>query len=406
MVKASALGYAITFLLLVGLICSGVLFVASANKRLEVNYSIDEHMIFNNRFALNFGAAQQTECAFSLPHPSGDTSDIIVKNWGAFRVVEVNTHHINRSLVRSAMVGYQQDAKLASLYLPESNQALKICGDTRLEGTISVGSRGIDLAYIAGKNYTGEKRFYGEQLKSERHLPNIRTDFNNLTLESFYTDVNKISWLGNDSSYSFKNKTTLVSQLEPLIIDQKISGNIILHSFDSIYVRNTASLENVILIAPKIRFEKGFKGSLQAIAHNQLICEEDVSLMYPSVLVLNELKFNESVASNKILLQAKSKILGGVLLVSQSENFRNSIELTLQDALVAGFVYNQGSTQVIGKVIGHLYTRQFHLKSGGGGYTNHLLDATISSALLPKDFIYPNWIKSDEKLKPILLSCS
>ena len=43
--KSSALGYAITFSLLIGLVCSGMLFISSVNKRLEINYITKEYLI-------------------------------------------------------------------------------------------------------------------------------------------------------------------------------------------------------------------------------------------------------------------------------------------------------------------------------------------------------------------------
>ena len=103
-VSASAMGYAISFLLLIGLICSGVLFVASANKRLERNYSVQEHLVFDNYFSLLYGAKQENGTYF-LNHPTGDSSTICVKNWGVFNVVEVRTHHRQNELIKTALIG-------------------------------------------------------------------------------------------------------------------------------------------------------------------------------------------------------------------------------------------------------------------------------------------------------------
>ena len=189
----------------------------------------------------------------------------------------------------------------------------------------------------------------------------------------------------------------------PLVLEQNLEGNIILHSFDSIFVRSTARLRNVILIAPRIRFEKGFKGEVQAIAHEQITVEENVYLSYPSVLVLNELNTNENQTNSRITIQSKAKVLGGVLLVSQKMEKRRPIQLSMKDALIAGVVYNQGQCEIVGKIAGAIYTSQFFLKIGGGEYINHILDAHISLDLLPKEFVLPRFIETTVH-QPIIVS--
>jgi hypothetical protein len=404
-INASALGYAISFLLLVGLICSGLLFVASVNKRLERNYSVHEHLVFDNYFALLYGARQTKMGDLEIPHPSGDTSAIHIKNWGAFRVVEVTTRHQQKSITKTALIGFQSEYKLSTLYLPNTTQSLKVCGDTKIEGNASISERGIERAYIAGKNYSNDQLIYGNKEISEKTMPAINVDFRNLTLESFYPETVKIDWTGNDSTFSFSAKTSLITQIEAIVLEKELKGNLIIHSFDSIIVKANAYLENVILISPKIRFEKGFRGSVQAIAHESIICEEDVRLLYPSVLILNETKQNLTTEKREISLASKSKVLGGILLVSQFPDFRKPVSLKIIDALVAGFVYNQGETELQGKIAGHIYTQQFALHAGGGQYTNHLLDATISTKLLPKEFIFPAWIYNSSKTKSEILAC-
>lgn len=404
-ITASALGYAISFLLLIGLICSGLLFIASVNKRLETNYSIDEHLIFDNYFALSYGAKQTKMGDLELPHPSGDTSSIHIKNWGAFRVVEVSTRHKQKSITKSAIIGTRFEENLATVYLPDNRQALKVCGDTKIEGIASLSERGIERAYIAGKNYSNDLLIYGSKVLSERTLPPIQEAFRNLTLESFYPETVKIDWNGNDSTFLFNAKTSLITQIEGIVLAGALKGNLIIHSFDSIVVKSSANLENIILISPKIRFEKGFRGTIQAVASESIVCEEEVNLLYPSVLILNETKQNLTSEKREISIASKSKVLGGILLVSQFPDFRKPVNLKIIDALVAGFVYNQGETELQGKIAGHIYTQQFVLHAGGGQYTNHLLDATISTKLLPKEFIFPAWIRNSDKTKSTILAC-
>lgn len=405
-IPAAALGYAISFLLLTALVCCGVLFISSVNKRLEVNYTLREHLLLDNYLSLSYGAKVFGKEKITLIHPAGDTSDIFIKPWGAFRVVTAHTRHGSKLVSKSALVGYEMEAKLPALYLSDLNQALKLCGNTKIEGEAFLPERGAERSYIAGKNYENEKLLYGELKRSESHLPSLNPVYSNLTLSSFTQTAKKIDFFSRDSSFSFDQETVLVSQIEPLTIHNHISGNIVLHSFDSIFVASTAQLENVILVAPVVRFEAGFKGSVQVIAHQKIVCEKNVRLMYPSILVLNELSFNAGTRPSSVELQEEAKVIGGILLTSQDPNFRKPVHLSMAfKSTAGGLVYNQGETFLQGKITGNLYTQQFILHAGGGVYTNHLLDAKISSVQLPVEFLYPDWLQTMEFSNAKIISC-
>ena len=404
-IPASASGYAIAFMLLVGLITSGVLFISSTNKRLEINFAIQEHILLNNYVSIRHGANNSTPGEQLIVHSSGDSSMIYRKQWGAFRVVVAETFHSSRRVIKAALIGDQFDQSHPALYMPDQRQVLKLCGDTKIEGTVYLSERGVERGYIAGTNYKNDQLIYGEKRTSDRSLPRLSLEMTEQSLSKYIEGTSKIDFFTRDSSFSFSQPTTLVSQIEPLFIAQSISGNIILHSFDSIVVSSDARLQNVILISPKVRFEEGFKGSVQVIATEEIICEKNVHLNYPSALILNEKESSLSGKANGIYLKEGSRVLGGVLLYSQKPNFRKQIFLDVDHALIGGLVYNTGDTQLKGEIVGHLYTSNFDLQTGGGRYGNHLLDAKISSKKLPEGFVFPNWLMDEKIVKSVIVAC-
>ncbi len=401
---ASALGYAINFLLLTGLVCSAVLFAASVNKRIEVNYSVKEHLVFDNLLAVNYGAKSTENKQSFLYHAHGDTSRITVKNWGAFRVVTATTFHRENAIQKTALIGSSGLYSYATVYVPDNRQALKVCGDTKISGILYGSERGVERGHISGKNYTRDKLIYGDTRKSDKSLPELHESARNLTLESFITGVQKIEMPQKDSVFSFDGTTSLVSSVEPLVIENKLKGNLIIHSFESISIKNVAQLEHVIIIAPVVTFEKGFRGSAQVIAHEQVILEEQVVLSYPSTLVLNELQENPGLSPRGIYLKEGAMLVGGILMVSQKPNFRKPLELKIEEAVVGGLIYNIGETEIRGKIHGYTYTNSFTVRIGGGEYKNHLVDAEISSETLPKELVLPQWIKTDENKKTEIIT--
>lgn len=379
--------------------------MASANKRLELHHNLQEHMLFDNYLGLLYGSKAKNPGTKQIVHPSGDTSLVVIRSWGAFRVAVSETRHKSSIVTRSAIIGYEAESALPVLYLPDQRQPVKLCGNTRIEGNAKLPERGLERGYLAGKNYVNDQLIYGTQEKSEKYLPKLKSDNQNPGLEEFIGWTEKIDPFYKDSAFSFKEKTRLVSTVDPIHLETKIRGNIVLHSFDSIYVKATAHLENVILIAPVIRFEEGFTGNVQVIAHKRIVLEPKVNLNYPSTLILNELESNADGESNGIFLEEESQVLGGVLLVSQKMDFRRPVYLKVQNATIGGLVYNTGETELRGKVIGSLYTHSFRLRAGGGEYSNYLLDALISSDKLPKDFLYPMWLEDEKAGKGRIIQC-
>jgi hypothetical protein len=404
-ISASAMGYAISFLLMVGMVCSGVLFLSSTNKRIELNYELEEHLIFDNLFSLNYGASQGEIGTQKIIHPSGDTSIIVIKEWGMLRSIVATTFHRNRSLRKAALSSVELDHAFPALYTPDRRNELKLCGETRLEGDVYTAERGLKRGTIAKKRYSGDQLIYGTLKKSEKYLPPLRKSIRDLKLENYIQDATKVTSISKDSSYSFTEKTSLFSTSERLYVSNNLSGNLILHSSDTIVVSNGVSLQNIILLANSIRFERGFVGAVQAIADHQITCEQDVKLNYPSALILNEKSGKIQDENSQIFIGVIAQIIGGVLLMSQDPNFRKPVTLKVSQGTIGGLVYNQGETEIQGKIIGSLYTQKFILHAGGGVYGDHIMDATISSTQLPDDFIMPNWLDGIKPKKSVLITC-
>lgn len=396
MIRAAALSYAIVFSLLVGLICSGVIFIAATQKQIEVTHTNKEHVLFDSYSAVQYGmhAVAPGDSAQYIHH-TGDTSEIEHLQWGAFSMICSTTHKAAVSKRRTALVGSVQSPVLPCLYLPGNSGGLKITGETHIEGTAFVPNGQVDRAYIAGKNYAYDDLVFGTTSVSELGLPALKPQWQNLQASDLVRSAKAQSFIPKDSAYSFHGPCTYFQSLEPIVISQAISGNVIIHSFDSIFVEAQAHLNNVILIAPIVRFEQGFSGTVQVLAHERVICEAGVQLLYPSIIALNELELRNELTQRLVRLEENAQVLGGILITSQQKDFRKPPFLELREtSVVAGLVYNSGETEAKGTIIGSLYTDQLSVRAGGGVYGNHLVDAIISQKRLPAYFLLPGWLAS------------
>lgn len=396
--SGAAMSYAILFCLLVGLICSGILFVFGTQQKLSQIYTASDRSLLSSYAAIQYGMHTTSADKTMLVHPSGDTSAIHKRNWGAFQIVSTVTRNKFASKNRAALVGKELLVSYPSLYVSEGRGNLLITGKTQLIGECVVPNGILERAYIGGKSYAYEQLHIGTLKSSSNLLPDLGDKWSNGTIADFIpVDHVKIAAL-KDSTFSFNQKTTLFQKLTPIQLTNHLHGNLVIQSFDSIYVSAEAQLQQVILIAPIIHIQKGFKGTLQAFASERITCEEDVSLDYPSIAVLLIQTDKEEAPVGTIVIDKNSSILGGILIHSKHENYRRLPQLKADSAsVIAGLVYVQGEVQLKGSVIGSLFTKSFIAYDGGGVYSNHLMDATIDGTALPRNFLMPDWIPSYRK---------
>jgi hypothetical protein len=323
------------------------------------------------------------------------------KKWGIFDLGLVEAFKHNFKLKRAFLFGTPY-LEQPALYLTESDQALKITGKTRLKGILHLPKRGIDRAYIEDKNFEGNQLYEGTKLSSEKKLPPLAEEFENLTITDWLNvqDYTHLQEIYSDTIFSFHEPLSYFSTAGPLYINEiSLKGHLVLHATDSIIIGANSYLENVILISPRIRVESGFEGSFQAFVSEEMIVEKNVHLNYPTVILMNDK--DDAFHRDKrplIELKSESSLLGGILVTSTSPDFRKPPLLKLAStAEFVGFAYITGQTELRGSIVGSLFTKTFYLKTKTATYTNHLVDAKIDGTAVPDFFLFPNWLANQEE---------
>jgi hypothetical protein len=409
MIKASAMTYAILLILFTAVFSFAIVMIASGSKWLTTTQHNKEQVIANLFSTLNYALTQTIELAEETTvQINGDTCSFIAHPWGMYDVITVKSHKNKFTLSKSFLVGNRSLSNHTALYLADTDQPLKVTGETKLKGLIHLPKRGIERAYIEGKNYKGEKLYYGEKAQSEKYLPVLKEQFLDLDVRDFYKKYDYILMheLPTDSVFIFGGSTNVFHSVNPIYLnDVNLTGNLVIHSDDSITVRSNSTLNQLILIAPIVRVEKDFTGSIQIYATERIEIEEGVLLNFPSSLFLQDRDdaFRREFES-AIHIHENAKINGGVLITSTSPDFRNPVKLDIKEkAIVAGIIYNQGETQLRGSIWGSIFTKRFYLKTKSSSYVNHLMDATIDRTVLPDFFVIPDWLKKDEFNSRIVL---
>ena len=165
------------------------------------------------------------------------------------------------------------------------------------------------------------------------------------------------------------------------------SGNIVLISDSEIQVSASTKLNHVILIAPKIYIQQGFKGNLQAFASEQLTVSSQTKLTYPSSLSLINLKKEKEEANIQLLIKSKADVRGVVLYHGDSRKNSYKTQLKIeQKATVTGEVYCNKNLELNGNVNGYVHTNNFITKQFGSVYMNHIFNGVIDSKSISEHY--------------------
>ncbi len=395
MLEARALFYAMVLSILIAMI-SGLLIGLSYLQRLQQIDQVEQQRAKKN---VKSGISLlRQESAWVLPEVIdlyGDQQDSILiarYPWGLYSVAYAAATYPFLSgkdtLSRAFFLGEKRDPQLqASLYLVDNNTPLALVGNTKIKGPVFLPKAGVKRGYIAGEGYTGTELIYGDIQHSRKSLPNLKAK----RLEQLYPYFDRWSFggfTGSKLQQSYLDSTIYLGGEDLILEEISLRGNIIIVAQSSIIIRSSADLEDVLLFAPKITFEPGFVGQVQAFASDQMLVGEGSYFGYPSVLSLLP---NNATEERKVLdIRAGSEVNGMVLLYQKEASRQEPMVRIREESLVQGQVWAEGYVDLNGgKVHGNLVCKGFWLATGSSTYTNHVRNGLIDLSARSEDWVNP-----------------
>jgi len=418
MIKASSLLFTLVISLLIAIVSSSLILFAYIARTQFQNYEINQQLNLNADSGLNLLLSRQSlvdinqQKNIDLYGRGEDSVELIRKTWGAYEIAVSRTHFKNTKVKRIAQVGYHPDSShLYSMYIPDHNKPIALCGKTIIKGKAFLPKAGVKRTYIEGQSFEGDNLINGTIKKSESTLPefnkdlikNIDTVFSTQIFSNDDSVMNIANQLADDTlKNSFLNRTLVLKSAGPIEISGGIySGNIVIISQTQITISSsTASIENVILFAPRIIIENEFKGNLQAFASDSIFISNNVSLQYPSVLGLFQNKKSPRIPA--IVLNEGAVVSGNIIINSTSTASTTLAGLILQSgAIVNGQVYCNGFADIKGTINGSLMCTKIILVTPSSVYENHLLNATIDVSQLSEHYVGINLVKESNVKKVV-----
>ena len=391
-------GGAIQYVLVVSVIIIIVLFAFISliflQKKTQLKSELHQEAIHATYLAFDYlkehDIPYDVETKQSFTEYDFEETTILKKRWGVFDLVIVQITLKNEAFQKVALMGNVNKNRKA-LYLQENNQPLKIVGNTRIIGDVIVPKRGVNTGNIAGVSYYGDRLVYGRMNITANQLPKVHgiEEIKQLATDPYFENSTYFRLEeGLKIRQSFTKKTLLFESGGLLRLGQmNLQGNIVIRSKTKIHVEASTTLKNVLLIAPEVIIESDVKGNFQVFANKRIHAKENVSLNYPSSLVVIK-EVDENGTSNQtgykeLHIEGGAHVRGAVLFYSFEKKEDYKVEVYIDEkAQVTGEVYCNKNLELRGRVDGFVYTNKFIAKHAGGIYVNHLYNGVINATAI------------------------
>lgn len=381
-VSGNSLLYAIYVCLLVSLLAAGLLYFAGLDAQLDTLYARRSNLYLQNQSALEF-ALSQSKDGLLEDEVSGISSQITFTQHGLLQSCRIQTWQGQDSIASAHLLG-QPRQPAPAIYLADFSQPFAYAGQLDITGDMAVPFGQVRESYFTG--IANKFRHQGQKIPSGRLLPELpaatvaalaQIKQGLAAKEAFVVSV-------RDSVYQH-------SFLEPqksVKVNGKIPaggfrGNWMLWSTDSIVVDANSVLEDVLLRAPVIRVEPGFKGSFQAFAAKKITVGDGCALRYPSLLCTTG-----SEDQSAISIGENVSVKGGILVLSNKIPLYRQAQVTTGLGFeLLGDVYCSGIAMLQGKITGTVTTNGFFYEGGKGACGNCLGETSVDANAQPAGFI-------------------
>jgi len=413
MIKASALFYSLVVSLIIAVVCSSFILFSyfslheyqQLNCRDQLKINVNSGLTYLQN---NTTLTTNNEIEIDLDKQNIGTLIVNKKQWGFYQIFESTSYLNNQIQKKFALVGNKIDQRNSfALHLKGSDKALAIAGNCKVTGNCYMPKVGYKKEKLFGEYFSFDNFIEGETFDNntcpyflnENQIEEIKEILllNNFNLSDSVITIETPNIVDSINNSFYSKKLILYSVNKIELDNSYITGNVFVVSKNEIVVSNNSYLKDVILMAPKIKFNENLRVTIQAFASDSIILEENVTLDYPSTLgVFNK---KESINPSAIKLSQSDTVIGNVCGFVSNTNLINQIGITIpKSAVVIGDVYTNGFLDLQGKVLGTVITDKFLVNSNNSVFENYLYNGTINSKNIPAHFVASSVINRKTKM--------
>jgi len=393
--RAGALQLTIFIVVVIALLLMGFILFMHTHKHFDSQSDFIIETVKNSNRGIDYALSNDLKLndttQIELNNSEFKTIKVNKEFWGVFEKV-TSVSKIKKNVIKKTAIigGVQKEKDRTALYLQDNNLPLVVVGNTMIKGASYLPEKGVKSGTISGQSYYGSQLVYGNK-KISNLLPELYSETTDQInkLNDQYLNAKPEQFLNviaeNTYSNSFFEPVQFVySNNEIKLASIQLIGHVIIQSKTKIIVENSSVLKDVILLAPEIEIQNGVIGCFQAFATQYLTVGKNVTLDYPTVLVLNEKKIKllntleNNKKSSKLFINSNSIIKGSILYFGQPKpnNDESQIELK-KNTTVFGELYCNQNIDLKGTVFGTVYTNNFITKQSHSIYQNHIYNGRI-----------------------------
>ncbi len=408
--RGSSLVVTVVIALVLAILCSSLILLAYYNRQNEQTSDIEFRLNNNIESAINLVLADsiiyvslQTD-RLDLFQEGNDSVVISRRLWGLFQVGDINAFYGRFSRKKTFFYGSAlPDSLNGCLYLADHQRSLSLVRETKLVGDAYLSKAGLKAGYIDQQGFSFDKLIEGEIKISNKALPGLSEEVtgNIKNLLGICHDTAQTKgmqlYIDQDSIFrSFADVPLLIFKSGKTILENcNLNGQVIIFSDSILEISSTAMLKDVILVAPSIRIKEGFRGTVQAIANDSLIVENNCFLDYPSSLILQ--KRETETLQNRLIIGEGCKISGIVISLCDNDDLYKSYIGMGAKTIINGVVYAMGYLNLGANVTGTVLTDFFIHKTPSVIYENYLADIEINRKKLSGFFLASPLFKGQSK---------
>lgn len=404
--KGGALYVAVIISILISIILS--LFIVVAYFNIQSVQSQNSYMQLNLSMESGFEIAQSdfynTNSGSTWQKMPYNNDSVMVKKltWGCFTLIDVQAKNPHFRIHKTGLFGTASTMDTA-LMVAELYKPIGLAGKIKFNASCYLPKEGVKSTYVEGSSFSdlNSVRPFIKQAPSfipeidESYLKSIVNVQSELNL---YTD-SLILLIPEVLNHSFQQKTAVIQVGSVILNTQMLSKNIKIIASDLITVENTCQLNNILLIARKVIFKKGFKGTVHVIARDSIITDAECEFNYPSSFCVysNTETFSTNPLVRGIFFGTQCKFKGGLLAANnKTQSSRMIIKLNKQFELI-GNIYSSNYSDAQGSLYGSIFCRALLLQTTSGVYENTLLNCLIDPKKYGANLTVPNWFTEKNK---------
>ncbi|MDX8341692.1 hypothetical protein SLH46_21010 [Draconibacterium sp. IB214405] len=375
---------------------SNLLWIQAKNSyRVELNAQSALEYVLNNKIS---SIPLNSSFSTDLFHQGRDSVTISKRAWGIYNLLSIEAYSNKIRHNTNQLIGYAGVQNNLALYVCNSSPtALTLAGATEINGNAWLPSKGIKAGTYNRIGYSGSSLVAGETYRSESKLPTLDDNINP-KLQQVYdllgTKIEQVKEVPKAMENSFHNQMKILYSQESILLQSQLKGNIAVVSASEIEIDPSSNLDNIILVAPAIKFKPGFKGCVQAFADKFINLASGVKLLYPSALITNSTKDSQINISENVVFQ-------GVIYQSGDTKLNPSIFIS-SGSRIEGQVITHGSIEHHGIVYGQILCNSFEINDNSGLHINYLFNAVVDRFSLPETYLFPGILASDIQYPEII----